>query len=111
MERYPFALLVIANDVVHFTRDFTADSLVIKISERSWFNPYSCRRVADGVLAVLRLETTLPEGRVIEPFKLNPFAIEADGVIQVSRNGGIAAISRESVVWALLHAFLGLGIT
>ena len=39
MERYPFALFMIANDVAHFIRDFTADSLVIKISESSWYNP------------------------------------------------------------------------
>ena len=111
MERYPFSLRVIADVIFLFIRNFSTDILICKVIELCRYDPLACLRVADGVLAVCFcwLLATFPESRVIEPFELNPFAIETDSIFQMGWDIGTAAISWESFVRALFNAFLRLG--
>ena len=102
------ALFVIADGVAHSIRELTADRLIVKVIVQRWLNPLTRLRVTDGILSVLGSLAALPEVGVIEPCKLNPIAVEADGVIKVGRDIGIAAISWESVVRAFLQTILRL---
>ena len=108
MEIHPFALCVVADRVVHSIREITADCLIVKVRVLGRFHPLTRLRVADSVLGVLWLFTTLPEVGIIEPFELNPLAIPTDGVFHVCRDVSITGISWESCSWALSKAFLWL---
>ena len=99
---------MVAHRIVHTIREFATDDLIVKVSVLRRFLPLTRLRVADGVLAVLWLFAALPEIRVIEPCELNPFAIEADCIIKIVRDVGIAFISWEPFKRAFLKAIFRL---
>ena len=108
MEGHPFSKRVVADSMAHTSREFAADGLILKVSVLRRLFPLTRRSVAGGVLAVLWLFATLPVVRVIEPFELNPIAIETDCIFHMGWDVCIALISWESLLRALYQASLRL---
>ena len=108
MEGHPFAKLVVADGIVHTSREFAADLLIVKVSVLRRLFPLARLSVAGGVLAILWLFATLPVVGVIEPCELNPIAIETDCIFHIGWDVGIAFISWESFFRTLYQAFLRL---